>query len=85
MQVCGVLISVLLWVGALFGESLQGIQMSDIDQKADPCTDFYEYANGTGAPQPDSGVDGPLEPTLASGRGEQREDKDHLARSCCEN
>jgi len=47
MQVCGVLISVLLWVGALFGESLQGIQMSDIDQKADPCTDFYEYANGT--------------------------------------
>ena len=47
MQVCGVLLSVLLCVGALLGESLQGIQMSDMDQKADPCTDFYEYANGT--------------------------------------
>ncbi|HEY6251050.1 MAG TPA: M13 family metallopeptidase [Candidatus Angelobacter sp.] len=24
----------------------QGIQVSDMDRKADPCTDFYEYANG---------------------------------------
>lgn len=24
----------------------QGIQLSDLDRKADPCTDFYEYANG---------------------------------------
>src|SRR5579864_1336762 len=23
-----------------------GIQISDLDRKADPCTDFYEYANG---------------------------------------
>ena len=26
--------------------SLQGIQVGDMDQKADPCMDFYEYANG---------------------------------------
>ena len=23
-----------------------GIYKSDVDQKADPCTDFFEYANG---------------------------------------
>ncbi|HEX8896489.1 MAG TPA: M13 family metallopeptidase [Terriglobales bacterium] len=46
MQVCGLLLSVLLCVGALFGESLQGIQVGDMDPKADPCRDFYEYANG---------------------------------------
>jgi len=42
----GILLGVLLCAGVLFGEALQGIQISDIDQKADPCTDFYEYANG---------------------------------------
>jgi putative endopeptidase len=25
----------------------KGIEASDMDRKADPCTDFYEYANGT--------------------------------------
>ena len=25
----------------------QGIQLGDLDRKADPCTDFFEYANGT--------------------------------------
>ncbi|HEY6350231.1 MAG TPA: M13 family metallopeptidase [Candidatus Angelobacter sp.] len=25
----------------------RGIQISDMDRKADPCADFYEYANGT--------------------------------------
>src|SRR5664279_5778153 len=29
-----------------FGESSTGIQVGDMDRKADPCTDFYEYANG---------------------------------------
>jgi putative endopeptidase len=27
--------------------SLHGIDVSDLDRKADPCTDFYEFANGT--------------------------------------
>jgi endothelin-converting enzyme/putative endopeptidase len=25
----------------------QGVQLGDLDRKADPCTDFFEYANGT--------------------------------------
>ena len=28
------------------GTSLQGVQVGDIDRKADPCTDFFAYANG---------------------------------------
>ena len=28
------------------GNSPQGVQMGDIDQKADPCTDFFQYSNG---------------------------------------
>jgi endothelin-converting enzyme/putative endopeptidase len=27
--------------------SLHGIDISDMDRKADPCTDFYDFANGT--------------------------------------
>jgi putative endopeptidase len=27
--------------------SLHGIDVSDLDRKADPCTDFFEFANGT--------------------------------------
>ncbi len=27
--------------------SLHGINVSDLDRKAEPCTDFYEFANGT--------------------------------------
>jgi putative endopeptidase len=27
--------------------SLHGIDVNDLDRKADPCTDFYEFANGT--------------------------------------
>ena len=40
-----VLSTVFLCVSA-FGADLTGIQVSDMDRKADPCTDFYEYANG---------------------------------------
>ncbi|HEY6307529.1 MAG TPA: M13 family metallopeptidase [Candidatus Angelobacter sp.] len=29
------------------GVSQHGIQMADLDRKADPCTDFAQYANGT--------------------------------------
>src|SRR6516225_11685519 len=46
MRAWAVLLSVLLCGGVVFGSSLQGIQVSDMDKKADPCTDFYEYANG---------------------------------------
>ncbi len=27
--------------------TLRGVEVADIDRKADPCTDFYQYANGT--------------------------------------
>ena len=27
--------------------SLHGVDLSDLDRKADPCNDFYEYSNGT--------------------------------------
>ena len=30
-----------------FAQSNPGIQLSDLDRKADPCNDFYEYSNGT--------------------------------------
>jgi hypothetical protein len=50
MQVCGVLLSVLLCVGVLFGESLQGIQISDIDSKADPVRTFMSTRMAHGAP-----------------------------------
>jgi putative endopeptidase len=26
--------------------ALKGIETADLDRKADPCTDFYEFANG---------------------------------------
>jgi putative endopeptidase len=28
-------------------QALQGIQVADLDKKADPCADFYQYSNGT--------------------------------------
>ena len=30
-----------------FSQSLHGIDLTDLDRKAEPCTDFYEFANGT--------------------------------------
>ena len=46
MRAWGVLLSALLCSGVVYCESLQGIQVSDMDQKANPCVDFYDYANG---------------------------------------
>jgi len=46
MRTLGLLLSVLLFGGIGFGETLQGIQVGDLDLQANPCTDFYEYANG---------------------------------------
>jgi putative endopeptidase len=43
----------IVWLSAsssfLFSESdsLHGIDLSDLDRKAEPCSDFYEFANGT--------------------------------------
>lgn len=39
MRSWAVLFGVLL-CGVAYGESLQGILVSDMDKKADPCTDF---------------------------------------------
>ena len=30
-----------------FGQTQPGIEISDLNRSADPCTDFYEYSNGT--------------------------------------
>ena len=43
------LFSSLLLPHLLFSQSssLHGIDLTDLDRKADPCNDFYEFANGT--------------------------------------
>jgi putative endopeptidase len=45
------IVTILLLVGfslSLFAQSEQhGIQIGDLDRNADPCTDFFQYANGT--------------------------------------
>ncbi|MGA8503755.1 MAG: M13 family metallopeptidase [Candidatus Sulfotelmatobacter sp.] len=45
----GLLFSSLLLPHLLFSQSssLHGIDVTDLDRKADPCNDFYEFANGT--------------------------------------
>ncbi len=43
-------LAVILWFSSLAfsqSSSLHGIDVSDLDRKIDPCTDFYEFANGT--------------------------------------
>ncbi len=47
MRICTMLF-LLLCSLALFGQSQSqhGIEAGDIDRKADPCTDFFQYANG---------------------------------------
>ncbi|MDR3747914.1 MAG: M13 family metallopeptidase [Acidobacteriota bacterium] len=37
---------VTLCSAAAFGQAQAGIEVADLDRKADPCTDFYEYSNG---------------------------------------
>src|ERR1700690_1178806 len=45
----GLLFSSLLLPQVLLSQSssLHGIDLTDLDRKADPCNDFYEFANGT--------------------------------------
>jgi hypothetical protein len=47
MSIRRLVLIVLMCAGAAFAGNLTGIQVGDMDRKADPCTDFYEYANGT--------------------------------------
>lgn len=46
MRAFVVVLSAALCCGTALGQSQRGIQVGDLDRKADPCTDFYEYANG---------------------------------------
>src|SRR6266849_241360 len=41
------LIIISLLSSPAFSQSLHGIDLTDLDLKAEPCTDFYEFANGT--------------------------------------
>jgi len=49
MRLLRVLLSFLLLLPFLHAQtsSLHGIDPTDLDRKIDPCTDFFEYANGT--------------------------------------
>src|SRR5437588_10680018 len=44
---CLALIIVSLSSSPALSQCLHGIHLSDLDRKAEPCTDFYEFANGT--------------------------------------
>jgi endothelin-converting enzyme/putative endopeptidase len=46
MRALSVVLSAVLCCASTFGQTLQGIQVGDMDKKADPCVDFYDYANG---------------------------------------
>src|ERR1700693_3326890 len=46
MRVRLVVLGVVLCGISALGVNSIGIQVGDMDRKADPCTDFYEYANG---------------------------------------
>ena len=46
MRLLGVVLGAVVCFSPMLGRAQQGVQVGDIDQKADPCTDFYEYANG---------------------------------------
>ncbi len=44
-RLCVFLLTLLCSMAA-FGQKQVGIETSDLDRKADPCTDFFEYSNG---------------------------------------
>ena len=49
MRLRALLLGVSLWPLSAFAQTgpQHGIQLGDLDRKADPCTDFAQYANGT--------------------------------------
>ena len=40
-------LAMLLCSSFMFGQQLHGIDVSDLDRSADPCNDFFQFANGT--------------------------------------
>src|SRR5512132_3377384 len=48
MRIATALLAVFFLLAATPGNVAdpKGIELSDLDRKADPCTDFYEFANG---------------------------------------
>ncbi len=41
------IVAMLLCCSFMFGQQLHGIDVSDLDRSADPCNDFFQFANGT--------------------------------------
>jgi len=41
------ILAMLLCSSCMFGQQLHGIDVSDLDRSADPCNDFFQFANGT--------------------------------------
>ncbi len=46
MRLAVIILSALLISISALGQNQVGIQVADIDKKADPCTDFFQYSNG---------------------------------------
>src|SRR5205823_10671744 len=38
---------ILFCCSVMFGQQLHGVDLNDLDRKADPCNDFFQFANGT--------------------------------------
>src|SRR5215471_1428434 len=50
MRYCSVLLLALVTCSSSFAQNLQeqrGIYVGDLDRTADPCTDFFQYSNGS--------------------------------------
>src|SRR5258708_38869398 len=72
LAICATLLCAILLCTPAFaqGASQKGVQVGDIDTKGDPCTDFFQFANGKWR------AGNPIPPSLLrwSGRWEEGED-----------